>query len=232
MLPDDMWFEIFQWLGISDLIQICTSCKKFWYIMKHYRVLERVSKRELSQDLKKWSLEYKIQDYKLLYMYFKREYKKEGYIQIQDIGILNNRLNLSGNKISKIPDTIGLLVQLQKLNLSINQISEIPDTIGSLVQLQELDLSNNKISKIPDTIGLLVQLQELYLSSNKISEIPDTIGSLVQLQELYLSNNKISKIPNTIGSLAQLQKLNLFNNQISKIPDIIKQLIPHCDIII
>ncbi len=54
------------------------------------------------------------------------------------------------------------------LNLSGNRISEIPDEIENLQNLFELDLSNNRIKKVNTGITKLKNLKILNLKGNKI----------------------------------------------------------------
>ena len=133
-------------------------------------------------------------------------------------------LDLTSNKLTKIPQEIQYLTQLQVLCLSNNQITEIPEEIQYLTQLHSFDLSDNLITKIPKEIRYLMQLQALFLSDNLIKEIPQEIKYLTQLQELYLDDNKITEIPKEIKYLTQLQTLWLYSNQIKKIPEQIKYL--------
>ena len=154
-------------------------------------------------------------DTKILYLSDKRLTKFPEEIQyltqLQEI-------NLRNNKITKIPKEITYLTQLQILYLTSNKITEIPKEIQYLAQLQILDVSYNQITEIPTEIQYLTQLQELYLEQNKITEIPKEIQYLTQLQIFYLHYNKITKIPQDIQYLTQLQALHLSTNQITEIP--------------
>jgi len=75
----------------------------------------------------------------------------------------------------KLNESIDELIEIIILELSSNKLTEIPNSIGILQQLQYLDLSSNQLTKIPESIGNLPQLQNLYLYGNKLTEIPDSI---------------------------------------------------------
>ncbi len=133
-------------------------------------------------------------------------------------------LDLSGNNLSEIPDSITRLINLQSLDLKNNSISEICDSIARLTNLQSLDLSGNSLSEIPDSITRLTNLQSLDLSRNSLSEIPDSITRLTNLQSLDLKNNSISEICDSIARLTNLQSLDLSGNSIIYIYYLIARL--------
>jgi len=128
-------------------------------------------------------------------------------------------LNLSKNKLVDIEENIiNILNRLVKLNISYNKLTCIPDSIGKLQNLTQLDLKSNEIDCIPLQLFQLKQLQELDLSFNKIKVIPSKISMLVNLVELKLSRNKIQTIPPEIGKLKNLRKLHIDDNQITVLP--------------
>ena len=134
------------------------------------------------------------------------------------------KLDLSSLDLTKLPESISQLGQLQKLNLSNNQLSELPASISQLSQLHELFLDDNQLSELPESIGQLSQLQILNLSNNQLSELPVSIGQLSQLQSLDLSGNQLSELPASISELRQLQSLNLDSNQLRELPARIGEL--------
>ena len=100
-------------------------------------------------------------------------------------------LNLSYKQISYIPNTFGLLTNLQILHLDNNQLGSLPDSFGLLTNLQTLYLNYNRLTYLPDSIKLLTNLRELSLGCNRLTSLPDSIGLLTNLQELYLDNNQL-----------------------------------------
>ena len=59
-------------------------------------------------------------------------------------------LNLSGNRLTALPASIGSLKHLEVLNASNNDLRELPPTMSDLRSLQTLDISGNPIaSRLP-----------------------------------------------------------------------------------
>ena len=62
-------------------------------------------------------------------------------------------LDLSYNKLTYLPPSIGKLSKLKKLNLSGNRISYLPKEFENLVELKSLDMSGNPIENVPVEIS-------------------------------------------------------------------------------
>lgn len=54
-------------------------------------------------------------------------------------------LDLSGCRLTTLPESIGDLTQLKKLDLRYNQLQSLPESIGNLIQLQTLSLGVSTI---------------------------------------------------------------------------------------
>ncbi|KAI8905798.1 hypothetical protein BC831DRAFT_439566, partial [Entophlyctis helioformis] len=115
---------------------------------------------------------------------------------------------VSGGK-SSLNCQIGIdnLTQLTVLDLSGNKLTQLPESIGNLTQLAKLDLSGNKLTQLPESIGNLTQLTVLNLGGNKLTQLPDWIDNLTQMTVLNLGGNKLTQLPKSIGNLTQLAKL-------------------------
>ena len=57
-----------------------------------------------------------------------------------------------------------------KLSLSQLRLTRLPESIGQLTQLQELDLISNQLTALPESIGRLTNLRKLLLHSNRLSQ--------------------------------------------------------------
>jgi hypothetical protein len=133
-------------------------------------------------------------------------------------------LDMRKKKLSKLPDKIDQLVNLQKLLLGENKLKKLPESFSKLVKLQHLELQDNKLKKLPKGFENLTQLKYLDLANNKFRAIPMSIFKINTLEKLLFFGNRVKKVSPEIAQLSQLQDLRLGNNRIRKLPDNIGQL--------
>jgi len=133
-------------------------------------------------------------------------------------------LNLSGNRLTSVPETLGQLTALQRLDLFSNQLTCVPETLGQLTALRELDLSNNQLASVPESLGQLTALQTLWLHNNQLASVPESLGQLTALQVLRLDSNQLTSVPESLGQLTALQQLSLQNNQLTSVPEALRML--------
>ena len=137
-------------------------------------------------------------------------------------------LGLSDEGLEKLPPEIARLTQLSSLNLGGNQLSDLPESLESLTrltQLTSLDLGGNQFGELPESVTRLSQLTSLDLRSNQLSELPESLTRLTQLTSLDLGDNQFSELPESLTRLTQLTTLNLYNNQLSELPESLGRLI-------
>ena len=103
-----------------------------------------------------------------------------------------------------------------KLDLSNKDLTKVPEYVFSMKQLEELNLSNNQLTgAIPSQIGQLKNLKVLNLSHNLMTGLPAELGQLSQLTELDVSYNSLTGLPNELGNLKNLKTFNLTGNNYS-----------------
>lgn len=112
-------------------------------------------------------------------------------VQYDNFGVVieNNhvvQLNIRGNEIEKLPDTIANLSELKILYIGNCGLKNIPIALKNLYYLKILDLSQNNFEVIPGWIGNLTSLEELYLHFNKFNTLPTEITKLINLKHLTL----------------------------------------------
>lgn len=117
-------------------------------------------------------------------------------------------LVLADNKIKSFSDTFfEFLFKVEELNLAGNQLTHLPESIGNLSQLKQLNLLNNQLTHLPESFCHLCQLQELVLSHNQLTRLPQSFKRLSSLQQLLLDGNPLVARTNWA-----IQKLNLQQN--------------------
>ncbi len=78
--------------------------------------------------------------------------------------------------------------KIKELDLSWNRLTKVPKGLENLTQLEELWLYENQLT---DVKGLekLTDLKELHLTNNQLTEVPKGLEKLTQLKGLILTNN-------------------------------------------
>eukprot|EP00121_Abeoforma_whisleri_P003523 Awhi_evm1s3165 len=127
-------------------------------------------------------------------------------------------VDLSKNKLTELPASIGELANLQQLNCSQNELSSLPSSLNKCQSLQYLNLSGNNFFRFPQEILSLSNLQHLFFGVNNLVEIPSNVYSLKKLLTLFLAGNQLTSVPTSLCRLSQLSVLNLSNNQLSALP--------------
>jgi Leucine-rich repeat (LRR) protein len=136
-------------------------------------------------------------------------------------------VDLSLNKLSKIPLELGNLTQLRLLNLAQNKLRDISlddgeRCFGRLAKLETLDLRCNSITQLPSSMFIgLGSLKVLQLGNNGLTSLPLGLENLKCLVVLNCSDNKINVIvSNCFASMqATLEEVHLENNCLSELPD-------------
>ena len=86
-------------------------------------------------------------------------------------------LNLSHNRLKKLPDIFLQLINLTCLYVRNNRLSSLPKSIGCLERLQELDLRNNQL-KVLEVVRKLPDLRKLLVEGNPLTLVE--IRSLIK----------------------------------------------------
>ncbi|PON85897.1 Ubiquitin domain containing protein [Trema orientale] len=142
----------------------------------------------------------------------------EGIASMKDLTVLS----LNQNHLTTLPAALGELTSLKQLHVANNKLTDLPNEIGLLRQLEVLKVNSNRISKIPASIGDCSALIEVDLTANFLSELPDTCGNLHNLKSLHLGNNGLKSLPSTLFKMClQLSTLDLHNTEITM--DLLRQ---------
>jgi Leucine-rich repeat (LRR) protein len=113
------------------------------------------------------------------------------------------------------------LDRVDKLDLSSNQLTYLPESIGNLTNLTWLKLGGNTYDR--DELGNRTDELDWALF-NKIKILPESIGNLNKLTSLNVSSNQLTTLPESIGILSELTSLNVSSNQLTTLPESIGNL--------
>lgn len=132
-------------------------------------------------------------------------------------------LDLSGNRLTALPDDLHRLKKLKVIFASNNPFTELPASLGLCENLEMIGFKANAISHVP-AAALPPKLRWLILTDNQISELPQAIGNLPHLQKLMLAGNQLAQLPESIANCRNLQLLRISANQFDQLPDAIFKL--------
>ena len=114
------------------------------------------------------------------------------------------------------------------------------DILEMTDQIESIDFHNCKFEKIHISINKFSNLKHLDYSFNQIKKLPKNIKKNQSLESLNLSQNMFKEFPLEVLALKNLKKLDLRrmrnypdgNFLTLTIPDIVKEQLPHCEILV
>jgi Leucine-rich repeat (LRR) protein len=141
------------------------------------------------------------------------------------IGNLNNLqvLDLEGNQITSLPDSIRKLKKMRILLLGENSMSELPwETFERFPDLYELDVYSNKLcgDLLPAAIEKLTlpSLSTFDIHSNSLTSLPSNLH-LPSLTQFNATQNSITSTGTFFNTTHRLVHLSLGQNQLAVVPE-------------
>lgn len=109
-----------------------------------------------------------------------------------------NRLVLSGNALTVLPEAVGGMRQLERLELAANSFADPRPFYRQLggERLRWLDLSHNRLSAF--SLQAFTRIETLDLSYNPVTQWPDGALEAANLRRLNLSGNNFSTFPDRL----------------------------------
>ncbi len=132
-------------------------------------------------------------------------------------------LDLSGNKLSTLPDTFSRLKKLKILFLSMNQFTVFPAVLKTLAHIDIIGFKANNIKTIPED-SIPTNLRWLILTDNCLEALPASIGTCTKLQKVMLAGNCLQNLPDEMAACINIELLRISSNQISQLPEWLKKL--------
>jgi hypothetical protein len=127
-------------------------------------------------------------------------------------------LDLSGNSLSELPKSFGLLKKLKVFFCSDNNFRHLPEVLADCPLLDIVGFKSNCIETIAPA-ALNTNLRWLILTNNKIVELPATIGNCTRMQKLMLAGNRLTALPKELQNCSNLGLLRISANRLAEIPE-------------
>jgi hypothetical protein len=125
-------------------------------------------------------------------------------------------LNLTGNRLSALPDDLPRLHRLRVVFCSDNAFTTLPPVLGSCGQLEMVGFKANRIARVPAE-SLPPRLRWLILTDNAVEALPDALGARPRLEKLMLAGNRLTSLPDLSGC-GELALLRLAANRLEALP--------------
>ena len=128
------------------------------------------------------------------------------------------KLDLSFRGLTRAPEAVSLMTEVEVLDLSHNPITDITDTLSKLTHLKVLRLKRCSLRNVT-SLSQLSTLETLDLCGNyDVHNLQECIVQLKQLKELDMSYCGLMKIKADFTQLTSLEELNLSENPIQTFP--------------
>ncbi|WP_295523404.1 leucine-rich repeat-containing protein kinase family protein [uncultured Pseudacidovorax sp.] len=136
--------------------------------------------------------------------------------EIFDLADTLEVLDLSGNRLSTLPDDLHRLHRLRVFFASSNRFTELPAALGRCPQLEMVGFKANRIAHVPAE-ALPARLRWLILTDNDLAELPAELGARPRLQKLMLAGNRLTALPD-LRHCQALELLRLAANRFQALP--------------
>jgi len=133
------------------------------------------------------------------------------------------RLDMTNNQLSTLPDDFYQLKNLKILFLSNNNFTELPAVLAKCPNLSMIGFRNNQIKIVPEN-ALPLTTRWLILTDNALTSLPDSMGDLIFLQKCMLSGNQLTSLPKSMAKCHNLELLRIAVNQLTALPSFVLSL--------
>ena len=127
-------------------------------------------------------------------------------------------LDLSGNDLNELPNSIAKLKKLKIIFFANNNFTTFPKILASCPALSMIGFKSNKITSVPEN-AFPPLLRWLILTDNQIKVLPKSIGEVSLLQKCALAGNLIEVLPESMKKCKNLALLRISANKLRDIPN-------------
>lgn len=137
--------------------------------------------------------------------------------EILDLADSLEILDLTGNRLSSLPDDFHKLHRLRILFCSENDFDHLPPVLGECQALEMVGFKANRIETV-DEAAFPPLLRWLILTDNRIASLPESIGGCPRLQKLMLAGNRLERLPDEMAACVNLELIRLSANRFRHFP--------------
>lgn len=127
-------------------------------------------------------------------------------------------LDLSGNRMSRLPDDFSRFKKLRILFLSDNDFQQFPAVLAHCPELSMVGLKANRIVEVPEA-SLPAKIRWLILTDNRIERLPRSIGNNTHLQKVMLAGNRLRTLPEEMARCVNIELLRISANELAALPE-------------
>ncbi|KAM7267326.1 hypothetical protein ACFE04_009492 [Oxalis oulophora] len=213
-------------MGVGEAYNEIQNVRHSSFVSSHYDILKRFKKISEQKHLRTFLTLHKGDEGKYSRNYYFLSYDVL-HRMLPEFKFLRV-LSLYYYAISELPKNIGDLRLLRHLNLSGSFITRLPDTVAVLYNLETLILYQcSYLKELPLEIKNLIELHELDLAYTKrLQEMPSGISSLTKLHKLskfVVSKGDKNQIRGLQGLTRLRGKLSIYGLQnVQYIEDVIR----------
>ncbi|XP_053704235.1 leucine-rich repeat-containing protein 20 isoform X1 [Synchiropus splendidus] len=120
-------------------------------------------------------------------------------------------ITLADNEMKAISSKFfSTFTQLRELDLHGNILTKLPDSVEEMEHLTSINLANNKFSSFPDKLTEIATLERINLEGNCITEIPvEKLSAMPAMKWLNVKLNPLD--PDTQSALKSLHKFDVLS---------------------
>ena len=137
--------------------------------------------------------------------------------EILDLAETLEVLDLSGNRLKRLPRRFSELRELRIAFFSGNDFETFPEVLGECPNLEMVGFKSNRIARVAGD-ALPSRLRWLILTDNRLESLPEELGRRPRLQKLMLAGNRLRQLPDSLAACENLELLRISANRLECLP--------------